>query len=152
MIILILKNGAETSTLKFTRDIISLGRAKENNIILNDKKVSRMHAKIERIGATYQIRDLESGNGTWVNGRKVDFHALSLGDEIRLGDSHLVVQGFDDEEATSSGEPGNAPQKTPVSLPQKLQVKDKIAQIKNLQEKAPPAAPDPPAADAPGAT
>lgn len=132
MIVLLLKTGSETTTLKFTLDSLSLGRAKDNNIILNDRKVSRMHAKIERIGATYQIRDLESGNGTWVNGRKIDFHPLSLGDEIRIGDSFLIVKSFNEEDEAPTSEPRpEVLEKPPVPLARKLQVKDKIDQVRN---------------------
>ncbi len=136
MIKLLLKEGPESRPIKINADAASIGRAKDCTICLSDRKVSRLHAKIERIGVTYQIRDLESGNGTRVNGRRIDFHALSQGDEIRVGDTVIVVQGFDEEEdeENAAGRAGNAP----VPLPQKLQVKNKIMQVKNLNSEAGP--------------
>ena len=143
MITLVLKEKVgEPRTLKLTVDTITLGRSQENTICIVDKKISRLHAKIERIGATYQIRDLESGNGTRVNGRRIDFHTLAVGDEIRLGESTLTVQGFDEEEEDDET-PQEVVEKAPVPLPQKLQVKDKILQVKNLNSEAPGEAPPP---------
>jgi adenylate cyclase len=137
MITMVLNENGASQTLKLTVDVISVGRAKDNTISITDKKVSRLHAKIERIGATYQIRDLESGNGTRINGRRVDFQTLSEGDEIRIGDAILAVQGFDDDIDDGEETTRDVVEKTPVPLPQKLQVKDKIIQVKNLNSEAP---------------
>jgi adenylate cyclase len=137
MITLVLKENGATQTLKLTVDVISVGRAKDNTISIQDKKVSRLHAKIERIGATYQIRDLESGNGTKINGRRVDFQTLSQGDEIRIGDASLTIQGFDEDDDIGEETARDVVEKTPVPLPQKLQVKDKIIQVKNLNSETP---------------
>ncbi len=143
MITLVLKENGESRTLKLSVDVISMGRGKDNTISVADKKVSRLHAKIERIGATYQIRDLESGNGTRINGRKVDFQTLSNGDEIRLGDTTLTVQGFDEDPDDDEETTRDVIEKTPVPLPQKLQVKDKILQVKNLNSEEPAEGPAP---------
>jgi pSer/pThr/pTyr-binding forkhead associated (FHA) protein len=141
MITLVMKGNGAPQTLKLTVDVISVGRAKDNTISIQDKKVSRLHAKIERIGATYQIRDLESGNGTRINGRRVDFQTLSEGDEIRIGDATLTVQSFDEDDDEGEETTRDIVEKTPVPLPQKLQVKDKIIQVKNLNSAAPQGGP-----------
>lgn len=96
MLMLQLTEGTKSQTLKLEQDLITIGRSKENTIVIMNKKVSRNHARIERIGATYQVTDLESGNGTKINGEKVGFHALSKGDEIKVGDALLKVQGIDE--------------------------------------------------------
>ncbi len=96
MLTLALTEGGRTQTLKLEQDLITIGRSKENTIILSNKKVSRKHARIERVGATYQVTDLESGNGTRINGEKIGFHALAKGDEIKVGDAFLKVQGIDE--------------------------------------------------------
>src|SRR6516162_7797793 len=96
MLTLILKEGAAPVTLNLSDDVITLGRSKENNIVLKNIKASRRHARIERIGATYQITDLGSGNGTKVNGKKIDFQALNKGDEIAIGDARLTLKAIDD--------------------------------------------------------
>src|SRR6516162_11712207 len=104
MLTLILKEGAAPVTLNLSDDVITLGRSKENNIVLKNIKASRRHARIERIGATYQITDLGSGNGTKVNGKKIDFDTLKAGDEIRVGDAILVLESIDD--AVDAGDVG----------------------------------------------
>ena len=96
MLTLILKEGAAPVTLNLSDDVITLGRSKENNIVLKNIKSSRRHARIERIGATYQITDLGSGNGTKVNGKKIDFHTLEQGDEIKIGDALITLKSIDD--------------------------------------------------------
>jgi predicted component of type VI protein secretion system len=97
MLTLILKEGAAPVTLNLAQDVIAIGRAKDNNIVLKNIKASRRHARIERIGATYQVTDLGSGNGTKVNGKKIDFQALKKGDEIAIGDARITLKAIDDE-------------------------------------------------------
>jgi pSer/pThr/pTyr-binding forkhead associated (FHA) protein len=113
MLTLILKEGPKEVPLNLSDDVITLGRSKENNIVLKNIKSSRRHARIERIGATYQITDLGSGNGTKVNGKKIDFHTLAQGDEIKIGDAILILKSIDDSvdadadkdaDATDAGE------------------------------------------------
>ena len=96
MLTLILKEGAAPVTLQLADDVIAIGRSKDNNIVLKNIKASRRHARIERIGATYQITDLGSGNGTKVNGKKIDFQALNKGDEIAIGDARLTLKAIDE--------------------------------------------------------
>jgi predicted component of type VI protein secretion system len=96
MLTLILKENGAPVTLQIEEDVIAIGRAKENNIVIKNIKASRRHARIERIGATYQITDLGSGNGTKVNGKKIDFQALNKGDEIAIGDARITLKAIDD--------------------------------------------------------
>lgn len=96
MLTLQLSENGRSQKLQLEQDLITIGRSKENTIVIPNKKVSRKHARIERVGATYQVTDLESGNGTKINGEKVGFHALAKGDEIKIGDALLKVQGIDE--------------------------------------------------------
>jgi predicted component of type VI protein secretion system len=96
MLTLILKENGAPVTLQMEHDVIAIGRSKENNIVIKNIKASRRHARIERIGATYQITDLGSGNGTKVNGKKIDFQALNKGDEIAIGDARITLKAIDD--------------------------------------------------------
>ncbi|HZE95455.1 MAG TPA: FHA domain-containing protein [Planctomycetota bacterium] len=96
MLTLVLKETGNPVTYNLSDDVITLGRSKENNIVLKNIKASRRHARIERIGATYQITDLGSGNGTKINGKKIDFHTLKKGDEIRIGDATITLKAIDD--------------------------------------------------------
>jgi len=108
MLKIVLKEGANPVNLSLEEDVINIGRAKENRIILKNIKCSRRHARIERIGATYQITDLGSGNGTKVNGGKIDFHTLKAGDEIKIGDAILTLKSIDeDADAMDATDPGD---------------------------------------------
>ena len=73
----------------------TMGRHPNNTLRLVDREVSKEHATIERIGQSYLLRDLNSSNGTFVNGRKVRELKLRDGDEISLGNSRLVFHSGD---------------------------------------------------------
>ena len=80
------------------RESAVLGRHPECDIVLDSGAVSRQHAKIERVDNKFFIEDMQSRNGTYVNGRQIrERHLLSDQDRITLCD---VVMVFDDGKAT----------------------------------------------------
>lgn len=73
------------------KDSITIGRSIENDLIINDYKVTRVHCRIERIGEErYRITDLQSENGTYVNGQRLN-GSMEIGpfDVIRVGDTNV---------------------------------------------------------------
>lgn len=78
----------------FPGQILRLGRADTNDIVLDDLKVSRAHALLEWTGAGFTLRDLGSANGTYVNNQRLTAGARLLrdGDQIRLGWLELVYE------------------------------------------------------------
>jgi two-component system NtrC family sensor kinase len=64
---------------------------------LHDTEVSRNHAELVRRGDAYQVRDLGSSNGTFVNGRQVTERDLISGDQVQVGRSTLLYTGFNEE-------------------------------------------------------
>lgn len=66
---------------------VTFGRSKKADIFLDDEKLSRVHAKITRVGMGYRLIDLNSRNGTYVNGMRVLEHPLSSFDQIEIGNS-----------------------------------------------------------------
>lgn len=108
MVTLLLREGENQKLLQFNQSEITIGRSRENTIQLSNIKASRKHAKIEVDGGTVQISDLGSGNGTRVNGEKVTFHVLSVGDEIKVGDASLVLKDLDSDGGGSGAEGGAA--------------------------------------------
>jgi predicted component of type VI protein secretion system len=70
---------------------VSIGREEGNTVQLNDERVSRYHAKIQEDQGQLVLTDLESTNGTRVNGEPVPLTILRVGDRIALGRSVLLV-------------------------------------------------------------
>jgi uncharacterized OB-fold protein len=86
-------------------DRVRLGRAEGNEIRLADKRVSRHHAVLERIGHGYLITDQGSSNGTYVNGVRISQPtALHSGDAITIGDTQFTILG-----GTTNNEPSMLP-------------------------------------------
>lgn len=74
------------------KDTVSIGRADSNTIALKDAKVSRQHSQIQQHGSEFIVVDLNSSNGTYVNGQKIEEHVLTNNDEIQIGDYILQFQ------------------------------------------------------------
>lgn len=72
-------------------DILRLGRSSSNHVKLEDRRVSRRHARIEDLGDGARIIDLRSGNGIRVNGEKVDGQSLMTGDRVGIGPYTLTI-------------------------------------------------------------
>lgn len=66
-----------------------IGRMEANSLVIDDPTVSRFHAEIYRDGKFYYVRDLESTNGTFVNGKPVRVKKLNNGDIITVGNTRL---------------------------------------------------------------
>jgi hypothetical protein len=69
---------------------VVLGRSKDCDVQVEDSNVSRRHAELRREGPAWWLVDLESTNGTELNGKRVKRAKLSDGDTITLGGSDLV--------------------------------------------------------------
>ncbi len=70
---------------------VSLGREDENSIQLNDDRISRFHAKLQDHSGRVILTDLDSTNGTRVNGRPVQMRILQIGDVISVGRCILLL-------------------------------------------------------------
>src|SRR5688500_7154619 len=76
------------------QSIVTIGRAPEIELSIDDPSVSRRHARITSSDGIHTIADLESHNGTRVNGHVLDgTRALAVGDVIAVGEVYLVVHG-----------------------------------------------------------
>src|SRR6516162_3847449 len=69
---------------------VTIGREEGNLLRLNDERDSRFHAKVQCDGAEVILTDLESTNGTRVNGNVVQIRRLRAGDRVSLGRSTLL--------------------------------------------------------------
>jgi len=70
---------------------IVIGRDEQCHAQINDPELSRRHARVYRDGEALFVEDLNSTNGTVVNGRQIVRHALSEADEILVGETVLTV-------------------------------------------------------------
>jgi Protein of unknown function (DUF3662)/FHA domain len=73
-----------------TERSVVLGRSRESDIRVDDPNVSRRHAELRQEGATYWLVDLDSTNGTELNGKRVSRAKLSDGDRITVGSTEIV--------------------------------------------------------------
>lgn len=72
---------------------LRIGRDAANDVMLDDKRVSRFHAELVRDGGSYFITDLNSRNGVWVNKQRINARApLELGVPVTIGDYELTLE------------------------------------------------------------
>jgi pSer/pThr/pTyr-binding forkhead associated (FHA) protein len=84
-------------TYPIRKDTISIGRARDNEIVVENLSVSRNHARIRREGGKYVVVDLNSANGSFVNGVKITQVELKDNDIISIGKHKLhFVAGADE--------------------------------------------------------
>jgi len=90
-----LKEGVAGIRLRLDKPQFRIGRAKDNEISIDDELVSKTHAIIEAMENKeqavfdYYIQDQQSTNGTYVNDKKINLYKLSNGDVIRIGMSNF---------------------------------------------------------------
>jgi hypothetical protein len=73
-----------------TTQVINIGRRLENNLTIDDPRVSRTHAQLRSINGRYVIFDLNSTGGTFINGKRISQTILYPGDVISLAGVNLV--------------------------------------------------------------
>ena len=75
---------------------ITLGRAEHADTIVNDHTVSRTHARLELCAGGLAITDLESRNGTYVNGGRIRSAVLAVGDVVMFGQIAFTIEANDE--------------------------------------------------------
>lgn len=75
---------------------VTIGREDDNTVRLNDDRISRFHIKIQEADGKLVLTDLESTNGTRINGFPVNIHVLQPGDLIAVGRCLLLVGSHED--------------------------------------------------------
>jgi hypothetical protein len=84
---------------ELTRNEVYIGRDIANDFVVNDAEVSRRHARLTLEGDRYKIEDLNSTNGTYIDGQRlIGPHLMAIGEIIMFGDNVGVI--FDGEPAT----------------------------------------------------
>lgn len=96
--LIIVAGPLKSGPFDLTEPEISIGREINSHVRLSDPSVSRRHAVIRREDESYKIIDLDSFNGTYVNGIPVINHSLKHGDQIAIGDVILLFVQQETEE------------------------------------------------------
>jgi len=125
---LIVKQGPNAgATLTIETDAVSIGRDRSNDICLPHETISRQHARILTEDGGWVVTDLNSSNGSQVNGRGIEREQLQHMDEIQFGE---IVMIFIDDSPPLLGEEEQAPEVTQVleaSTIEMLRVKEAAA-------------------------
>ena len=79
-------------TIPLTTEVTTLGSVAGNNIVLSDPAVSRKHIGIRWTGQAFELADLGSTNGVYVNGHKMPKKNLVSGDIMRIGNTEFVFR------------------------------------------------------------
>jgi len=96
-------SGSLTGTVRHLIDgQLSIGRDESNQLCLIDTVVSRKHCMIQQVGEQYEVVDLDSHNGTFVNGIPVSRKVVEHGDTIRVGRSEFVFLMHEGETVSNS--------------------------------------------------
>ena len=89
--LLVVKRGPNAgSRFLLDKEATTVGRHPESDIFLDDVTVSRRHAEFHRVGDGFEVRDVGSLNGTYLNRERIEGSPLSGGDEVQIGKFRLV--------------------------------------------------------------
>src|SRR3990167_2753566 len=83
--------------ITLNKNRMAIGKRENNDFILTDKTVSRNHLEIEYTSDSFLLRDLDSTNGTYLNGSRVKEVYLSPGDIIKVGGTSIEFVAFDEK-------------------------------------------------------
>lgn len=100
------------------QDRIMVGRRSDSDLSLDDDSVSSSHAELRREDGLWKLFDLQSSNGTFVNGDKIRVHTFKNDDKVKIGNSSFV---FLSDEETVDADAGSTDQERPEqeeSLPE----------------------------------
>jgi len=81
----VIRGNDQGTRFELEGSVITIGRDSSNKVQLHDAGVSRHHAEIRRVENRYRLIDLNSSNGTIVNGKRIQEHWLNSGDQIQMG-------------------------------------------------------------------
>jgi pSer/pThr/pTyr-binding forkhead associated (FHA) protein len=92
--LLLIRTSRGQDVQSLDRDRLTIGTAVTSDVVIGgDTRVSRLHAALESLSGGWWIRDLDSTNGTFLNGTRVSgSRRLRSGDEIRIGETTLILR------------------------------------------------------------
>lgn len=128
-------DGAFLGEHDIDKDTLTIGRRPSNDVHIDNLAISGSHAVVRTLGNDFFLEDLDSTNGTIVNGRSIKKHLLQHGDLIELGKYHLKFAN----EAVVHAAPG-----TQDDFEKTMIIRPIAAQAAEPQPEASPPQPEPP--------
>jgi pSer/pThr/pTyr-binding forkhead associated (FHA) protein len=93
-------------TLAFKQERVTIGREPGMDVVLSSQQVSRAHCRLELVQGEVYVQDLESRNGTLLNGRPIVRAKMETGDNLQVGEFklwfHIVATPTDPSEKAAS--------------------------------------------------
>jgi predicted component of type VI protein secretion system len=89
---LVLVTSEGETSFPLTRDAYTIGRHRNNDIVISDPKVSSFPRPHRPLAEGYVIVDLKSRNGSYINGKRIETGLLKTGDEVRMGTARLAYK------------------------------------------------------------
>lgn len=112
-------DGVVIKEVQLTKDRTTLGRRPYNDIVIDNLAVSGEHAALQMAGHEVYLEDLDSTNGTYVNGKSIKKQLLQNGDAVEIGKykikfvSDVASESFDKTMMVKAGSGGLAPTAAP---------------------------------------
>ena len=91
----------ETVPISEARGVI-VGRSPSNSVYIRDKNVSRIHCQLVLSEQGCLISDLQSTNGTFVNGKRITECVVNPGDRVKVGLVIFTVEGYEPDESDTA--------------------------------------------------
>ncbi|MDP9311520.1 MAG: winged helix-turn-helix domain-containing protein [Chloroflexota bacterium] len=121
------RNVGNDQEVLWEQPTLTIGRDPTNDLVIEHKLASRRHARFEKDDVGFYIRDLESTNGTFVNGQRIQgAYLLRNNDEVWIGDTVIV---FRDPEATMKGTPPPVARQRVLEPQEELRVDTKAKEV-----------------------
>jgi pSer/pThr/pTyr-binding forkhead associated (FHA) protein len=117
--LLVKLHGQGSRSIELTGDQFTIGRKTDNDLPIEDHTVSSRHAKLVRVQSVYFIEDLNSTNGTAVNGKSIERAQLHDADVITIGQHRLIFQDSVSSPSATASAPAGMDQT--IAIPGKQQ-------------------------------
>ena len=106
-----------SAVMRVTTTVLRIGRAGDNDVVVSDLSVSRYHAELRRTARGFQVVDLESHNGTFLNGQRISAAPVTEDDLIGVGPATFRLVGEELQEFIDAGDISLTARDLTVTLP-----------------------------------
>ncbi len=106
-----------SAVMRLPTRVLRIGRASDNEVVVADLSVSRYHAELRRSPRGFEIVDLESHNGTYLNGQRISAAPVTERDMIGIGPATFQLVGEELQEFIDTGDVSLSAQNLTVRLP-----------------------------------